>query len=52
MREHVDRFYDAMDGGPEAREVRALHQQDLTQPRGVLDDAFARMAEMLRKVPG
>jgi len=51
MRELVDRFYHAMDAGPEAREVRALHQQDLAEPRGVLDDAVARMAEMLRKIP-
>lgn len=36
MRELVEHFYDAMDGLPEARAVRALHAEDLAEMRGRL----------------
>jgi hemoglobin len=36
LRNLVDRFYDLMDELPEAKSIRALHPQDLTQSRDKL----------------
>ena len=33
VRQLVDRFYDVMDSAPEAKKVRALHPEDLTNSR-------------------
>ena len=33
LRELVDRFYDVMDSAPEAKKVRAIHPEDLTNSR-------------------
>ena len=36
LRALVDRFYDAMDSAPEAKNVRAIHPDDLTESRNKL----------------
>jgi len=36
LRALVDRFYDAMDSAPEAKNVRAIHPEDLTSSRDKL----------------
>ena len=36
LRALVDRFYDAMESAPEAKHVRAIHPDDLTQSRDKL----------------